>query len=289
MKKYIGILITMILLTGLCMNMATAQESETLMRIEKHDGTEFVGVILEDNEREVLIEVEDLGKLYIPKHTIKSMSFVSKEQFQNGKYIGEERFATRYFITTNGLPIKKGEHYAMFSWYGPEIHFAASDHLSVGAMSSWLGAPLIGSVKYSFKLADGVHAGVGVLAGTLGWFNIRANGALGYGALTLGNRNVNLTFSGGYAHINPGDGYGGSGAPLLSVSGMAKVSRRFAIVADSFIYPGEKESGSFALIMPGFRYSGNKNAFQVGFGGVAAGGEVLPVPIPVVSWMRAIK
>jgi hypothetical protein len=41
--------------------------------VVKYDGNEYVGLILSDDGREVLIETKSLGKIYIPKSDIKSM------------------------------------------------------------------------------------------------------------------------------------------------------------------------------------------------------------------------
>ena len=52
-------------------------------------------------------------------------------------YSGGELFATRYFFTTNGLALKKGERYALFNWWGPEIHSNVADNVTLGVMTTW--------------------------------------------------------------------------------------------------------------------------------------------------------
>ncbi|MEZ4829705.1 MAG: hypothetical protein R3C61_25985 [Bacteroidia bacterium] len=269
----------------------TGSEDKKAGIVLKNDGTEFVGYILSDDTREVLIETSELGKVIIPKHEIKSIKYIDANDKLMINSVGRNRFASRYFLTTNGLPIEKGEDYAMFSIYGPEIHFAVSDNLSLGVMTTWMFAPLVGSAKYSVPLGKNINLGVGVLAGGIFYSFAPGVGALGYGSLTIGDRTSNFTVSAGYAGVTEvGYGeYNSSGsAPLMSVAFMAKVGKNMSFVGDSFIYMAEGDK--FALIMPGLRFSDNpKRAFQIGVGMIVVDNEVIPSPIPVVSWFRALN
>ena len=139
-------------------NIAIAQEqvkdssSSQLYSIKKNDNTEYIGKILKDDGREVLIETETLGKIYIAKSDIKSMIKIQdKSKIVAGEYVVEGPFTTRYCFTTNALSIKKGENYTKISVYGPEVHFALTDNFSLGFMSTWIGSPLMLAAKYSFK------------------------------------------------------------------------------------------------------------------------------------------
>ncbi len=252
--------------------------------LTKNDGTEYIGVILEQDDREVLLLTKTIGKLYIPKHEIQSIDEISEEDFREGVYLGNNLFSTRYFLTTNGLPMKKGDSYALIQLFGPEFQVALSEHLTVGVITSWLGMPLIGSLKYSVSASDKVHFGVGTLLGTGTWLSLGSVGAIGYGSLTFGDHMKNISFTGGYAGFSlEGDK---SSSLLLSVAGMAKISDKVAFVADSFIYPGDS---SWALIIPGLRFrQKNKGEFQFGLGAVLADGDIIPAPIPMISWFRKI-
>jgi hypothetical protein len=84
-------------------------------RIILYNGNEFIGQIISKDSRDILVLTEERGPIYIPQYEIKNMIAVRQEEYnQNGEFIGEDIFATRYFISTNGLPIKKGEHYVQW-------------------------------------------------------------------------------------------------------------------------------------------------------------------------------
>lgn len=241
----------------------------------KNDGSTYTGMILSRNEREILIETETMGRIFIPLHEISGIKSF-KETSRNS-----ELFATRYFLTTNGLSIAKGDRYYMLSFYGPEVHFGVANQVSFGIMTSWAAMPIIGSFKVSFDVDKNLHIGLGLLAGTLSWADLSSGGMLPYGCITIGNYTNNLTLSGGYAWITYPDGKGS--APLLSPSCMFRIGRDMFFVFDTFIF---MEDPSFSILMPGLRFTRpqRRSSLQFGFGAIAAEGELMPMPVPLVSW-----
>ncbi|TND08531.1 MAG: hypothetical protein FD123_2327 [Bacteroidetes bacterium] len=279
--------------------------------VTKNDGTEFVGKIISQDAREVVIETQKLGQIAIPKHEIREIKEVDKgDMTSDGEYIPKEVFSTRYFITTNGLPIEKGESYVQWNLFGPDFQFGVGKNFGMGIMTSWIGMPIIGSAKYSMELGDNVSLGLGTLVGTGSWVAPDWGMALPFGALTIGDRKRNINFSGGYGAVF----YDGNseGRALCSVAGMFKAGNKISLVFDSFIMlPGKSEqvlvtgynysSGTsysyyearkkpgFALLIPGIRWqTDSKKAFQFGFAGLSVDGEVVPVPIPMVQWYRKL-
>lgn len=228
--------------------------------IVKHDGARFYGHILSQDAREVLIETEELGQVYIPRHEIREIREVaSRELDERGVYVPGEVFSTRYFITTNGLPVQKGENYILWNLYGPDFQFGVSENLGLGVMTSWIGYPIVGSAKYTIPLKNDWHLGLGMLLGTGSWGIPDFLGALPFGAITYGDRVKNFTFSAGYAGLrykeeiyeynqnywdyseNYREETRHEGSFLFSASGMFKVGRTLSIVFDSFYLPAGPE------------------------------------------------
>ena len=265
--------------------------------ITKHDGAEFVGKILTQNERELLIDTKNLGKIIIPKHEIKEIKELDNAVTNlNGEIIAPELFSTRYFITTNALPLKK-EAYVTWNLFGPELHFAVNKHFGAGIMTTWIGAPVVADLKLSFELDKNLHVGVGTLLGTGSWVFKQFRMALPFAAITIGNRNANINFAGGYGYVsNAGNG---NGRTLGSVGAMVKVSKNVSLVFDSFIVlpttvqEGEtqatKTKPGIALIIPGVRIqTSDDKAFQFGFTGLNIDSKWAPVPIPMLQWFKKL-
>jgi len=85
---------------------------------------------------------ENLGKVAIPKHEIKKIREVRQGEIRDGIFVGEEMFATRYFLTTNGLPIKKGDNYIQWNLLGPDFQFGLADNFGIGVMTKLNAAAL---------------------------------------------------------------------------------------------------------------------------------------------------
>jgi hypothetical protein len=252
-------------------------------------GGKFIGTLLSDNSSEIVVKTKDRGEVSIPKYEIKTMKELEESQLnKDGEYVSDPIFATRYFITTNSFPLKKGDNYICWNLFGPEYHFGVGEKFGVGVMTSWLGIPIIGTAKYSINLAENVNLGIGTLVGTASWLSPKLFGALPFGTLTFGTRKSNINFSGGYGVISAGNGT--EGTALFSVAGTAGNGGKASFVFDSFILP--LQSGDLlALVIPGVRIQSNDDrAFQIGFAGVfykqvlSINWDSVPLPIPMVTW-----
>ena len=186
-----------------------AQEPNDTTKTERElkDGTEYIGYILSDDGREILLDTKELGKIYIPKSEIHSIVNLSEHDFtKSGKYDPTGVFTTRYYFTNNALPIAKRDNYAMVHLYGPELHFAAGKGFSAGIMTTWGASPFIGVVKQSIKTKnEKVNFSLGTMIGSSGYLNtFRGYGAMHWGTFTYGTPKNNLSISAGYLYVQPG-------------------------------------------------------------------------------------
>ncbi len=258
-------------------NTSSPSSDTTKFIIVKNDGSEYVGLILSDDGREVYIETKSLGKIYIPKSDIKSIRPVNyTEDVAKGEFSSAGVFTTRYQFTTNCFPIKKGENYAMVNLYRPEVHFAVHKDFSVGVMSTWIGSPIALAFKYTRGTSNPkINFGVGTLLGTAGYLNQgKGFGGLHWGMITFGDRRNNITISAGYGYFN--DGYYSikekacyvpgtyaavngvlapypiqgnkeitSGfkaeAPIIGFAGQAKVGKKASFIYDCMLIMGRRE------------------------------------------------
>lgn len=250
------------------------------------NGGIFVGTIVSDDSKEVVIKTKDLGEVSIPKYQVKSMKELEEGQLnKDGEYVSDPLFATRYFFTTNSFPLKKGDNYFCKNVFGPEAHFGVGEKFGIGVMTSWLAVPIIGTVKYSINLSENTNLGVGALVGTGSWAFPKVFGALPFGTLTFGTRRSNINFSAGYGAIS--DGSGPEGTALFSVAGAIGGGGKVSFVFDSFIVPGSQST--IALIIPGIRLQSNDDkAFQFAFAAAFNDGDIYPLPIPLASWFMRL-
>lgn len=269
------------------MNSAKAQDYDTSKTylVTKNDGTQYHGKILKSDEREILLKTTEIGNIYIPKHEIKSIKEITSSDISTGEYIGDDDFSTRYFLTSNGFPLGRKNNYAQINLWGPDVEFGVGKNFGIGVMTSWLAVPVIATAKYSIELGKKVNFGLGVLAGTLSWANPSGFGVLPYGSLTFGDRKNNISLTGGAVTLGV-DGESET-TPLMSIAAMARLSKKVTFVFDSFIRPGTNGAETWGLFIPGLRFTSSPGkAFQFGFAGILADGEMFPIPVPMISWLR---
>ncbi len=264
-----------------------AQDS-TLYCFVKTDGSELFGKIISQDPREFLILTEDNRKIIIPQHVVLRFFAVNaKEVIRERQLKEEDPFAKRYFLFSNALPVRKGEHYVQWNLLGPNLHFGIGDNLSAGVATTWLGVPIVGSIKKSWELNKRSQFAVGAIVGTGSYAAIESGGAMPFATLSFGDSKSNISFTAGYASFWSNSGNGG--VSIASIAAMKRVSEKISLVFDSFILPANGDINSIALIIPGIRWHQSEGkAFQFGFAGLMLDGEVLPLPIPTLQWYRRL-
>lgn len=244
--------------------LAQTISKDSIYVIKKANGVELIGKLISDDGREVLLMTDKMGKVYISKSDIISMKLIEEGDMVNGEYIEEGPFTTRYSFTTNAFPVKKGENYAMINLYGPEIHFAVTDRLNLGVMTTWYGSPFALAGKYTLptNMKKNLNFSIGGLAGSSGFImNFKGYGALGFGIGTYGTRKLNASIGLGYSHFSSfgtkqlikSDTYtidmntyeydykyenvrpGRTGGLAISAGGFAKIGKKTGFVMD-FLY-----------------------------------------------------
>jgi hypothetical protein len=248
--------------------------------IVRNNGIEYVGQILEDDGRELLVLTQQLGKIYILKSEVKSITLLNEPaDFKAGEYLGQGVFTTRYQFTTNAFPIKKGENYALINLYGPEVHFGVLPNLSVGIMATWIASPIALALKYTIPTQNPkLNFGIGTIMASSGYLNqARGYGGLHWAMATYGTRRSNATLSVGYTYFNSGfftnqqntyyqpgtypavmnQGFynfltpneltyqgdlGGFNSPIVGVSGITAVGKKASFIWDLMIIGGNKRT-----------------------------------------------
>ena len=256
----------------------TPQDSTSKVVVITYSGKEIIGKVLSDDGREILLNTDKAGKIYIRKDDVKSIELIKKGDIINNEYINAGAFTTRYQITNNALPIKKGENYAMWNLYGPEVHFSVTSRLNIGVMATWIASPIALALKYTLsnKEEGKIHYSIGTLLGSSGYlYNGSKFGGLHWLSATLGNRKNNLTVSGGYGYFNsiidiqkPGvyknlmdipseRSKGLTGGPLCSISGIVKIGKKTSFVFDNmFIFSKNTYSDMYVTYTTKFDKNG---------------------------------
>ena len=277
-----------------CAAQGYVQSDSVKYVVTKNDGTRFIGYILLNDEREVIMETDKLGRVAIPKHEIRSIEPVSKH---NGNISEDEnRLYTRHFLTTTAMPMKKENNYLHTTWFGLwEAEFALGKNFSLGAMTTYLGIPMAITPKIGFKVAENFHLGAGAIVGTLGWIRFRSGAGLAYGVGTVGNTDYNVSLAAGYGFAWDQGTLSNYESVILAIGANARLGKRFGFVFDSILLPNE----NFYLLLPGIRWFKRPGAYwSFGFGGLVYGstdpnGNITynstPFPIPMLQYTLFLR
>ncbi len=245
--------------------------------IVTNDGGVHVGQLIDENEREYVLQTEDKGKLFIPKYAVKRIEPVTDKTFKEGKYRFPNPHDTRYFFSPTAIGLKRGEGYLQ-GIYGLvwQVQYALADGISIGALTSIMGTPICITPKVSFPIVNKLYGSVGVLVGTAGLFAFEEGGGIAYGVMTYGTGEHNTTFGLGKAFIFREQVEG----IVLNLAGMTRVSPHVTIMGEFWIFPGE----GWVVGGPGVRWLRNeKNSFDFGF--VTEYSEFEGYLIPYIDWV----
>lgn len=232
--KFLFLIVTLFSINGFVQ--AQNENEPVKMVVTKNDGTLYIGFILEDDGRELLINTEEIGKVYIPKLMVKKIEtyseylktqetvkeeVIKEEQIDSSTVITEtiteiepepeeeyiSRLTTKYIQTDNAYPLRRGDAFVKLMPVGLEAQFPIKKNWSMGVMTSYIGAPLAVKSKVSFKVFDSSYISLDMMYGSMifgGLFGagISDGGALATAGFTFGNRRTNFTIRGGYAMIH---------------------------------------------------------------------------------------
>jgi len=277
MKKLLSLLFFIFTLFQSSELVAQVTPADTnLYRVVKYNNQEYIGRVLNDDGREILLQTTSLGKIYILKSDIQSIMSVNRESdFVGDEYRGTGVFTTRYQFSTNAFPLQKHENYALVNLYGPEVHFSVSSNFSVGVIATWIASPIVLALKYTIPTRnEKLNFGLGTLLGSAGYLNQgKGYGGLHWAMATYGDRKNNITLSLGYSYLNMGDYSGNSiiqpgiypavftngywqfeyptnmvqttkspttKAPILGIAGITSVGKKASFVMDMMFMFGEK-------------------------------------------------
>jgi hypothetical protein len=245
------------------------------------DGKKFTGLYVSQDEKEIVINTDDLGLLRIANDKIREIKLAEKEQIVLGKYFFPNPHPTRYLYGPSAIPLEKGEGYFQNTYIlSNSVNIGLSDNFSMGG---GIVIPFMFFVtpKFGFKVAKNVHLGGGLLFATNISTEFSVGLGVGYGVLTLGSNEHNFTLGTGWGFFKD-EVYNSTTQtskyewqlnkrPIITVSGATRIAPKVSIVSENWFFPTKeytsyysenysyKYSSVFSL---GFRIMGEKHSFD---------------------------
>ncbi len=278
-----------VLLTGLFFIVGTwtlsAQEKKnnvlptgTRVVVVLTDGSQVTGKIISRDSEGIVLETETMGKVTISSEKIKSVTEVSKENVtKKGKIWFENPNPYKYLLGYSAIPKpKKMATYQNVWVFFNSFSYAPLNFMDISAgfelfslLSKDKEAPYVFYLnpKMSTKVFHNFYAGGNILY--VNYFNHSGDDSARFTGLgvmnafaTYGTSNLNVTGGLGWGFVN-GDF---EGKPVLTLGGMARVSRRIAFVTENWFIPEIGENGKYyGIFSYGIRFLGQKNSIDLAF------------------------
>lgn len=246
-QHFLKLFCMLIFLSGISAALHAQDRTGETVRITTNDGNVFVGEVMQENDRQITLQVEGIGEITIEKSNIRNIQLLESGRMRNGNYWFENPQGTRYFFAPNAIGLRKGAGYYQNTWiFFNNANYGVTNHFSIGAGT--IPVFLFGEAVLPFWVlpkisipvsSDLIHIGAGALIGGVIGEDTEGAGGLFYGNTTIGNRDKNITFGLGY-------GFGGgeiASTPLVNISGLYRSGRTFQWLAEVYFLPGIEGSG----------------------------------------------
>ena len=268
-------------------------EVGTMVRITMTDGSVYLGEIISQEQGIIRLKTMNLGTLQVPTINIERLEDLSDEKMRKGKYWFETPSYYRYFLGQSAQPLRKGVGYYQNIWvFFNAAHYGITKNISVGGGFEFLSTfgaqtPIFFlAAKAGFPIGQRHSAGA-----TIRYLNIADLGGdddidtdlaggifLGTAQYTYGTSDHNLT---------AGIGYGVAGKeaadrPVFVLSGQTRPGRRFGLLTENYIIPGDKVE---AIFIYGMRFMGERISFDLVFLNHREIAKVIFIGIPMVDFV----
>lgn len=259
---------------------ASSQEmTDSLKKVHivMNNGEEYTGKIIHQDGQAIILKTEN-GEMNLITIRIRSITPITYQ----GIFSYENPHKTRYFFGPTAIPLKKGKgYYQNLMLTTNFVNVGLTENISVGGgfefISTFSGNPIwFFTPKVGFELTKNLYAGGGIFM--IGIADI-GSGTLGYGVVTYGTSDQNISAGVGYGFVDGSL----SEHPSIMFSGILRVGNNIAILTENYFFPNSiGENLSFGI--HGLRILSHKSSFDIG-GMVFPGLDGVPL-IPYAGYVR---
>ncbi len=261
---------------------STALPTDTLS-VGMRDGSTFMGRVV-SVRGDTAEMTTSMGTVRFAIADVKRSTIVRAADIVNGEYWFPNPNTTRLLFAPTGRMIRKGEGYfSDYVLFFPGVAAGITDRITIGGgMSIFPGLSFDEQLFYltpkvGIIAREKLHVAVGVLAARAG---LGDDDEFDEGGDTFGIPYVVGTFGGPNRSVTAGIGYGYANGkladnPALMFGGDIRLSRRFGLVSENYVFPDAFDG---ALLSLGARFFGEKMAGDFGLVIPAGGGDSVVIP-----------
>ena len=275
-----------------------------------------MGVLVSMTDSTYSFQTKLAEQITVYKSQVSEVKLVQSSSLHSGKYWFANPNATRYFFSPAELNLKGGgggyyqNNYILLN----SIYVGIADYVSIGGGFEFISLfdkespdPMYFlTLKGGAPVTKNLHHGAGIL-----FADVHSSFAsdnvdydhfgIGFGLITFGNTDHNLTFGFGKGFENGKT----EERPVFTISGMTRVSKKVSFVSENWLIPATKEesvqeynstynstyyTSRRVNIYPlyfsyGFRFFGEKLSVDLGFINSAEISKSIFIGIPYVDFV----
>lgn len=250
-------------------------------QVKTTDGSRYIGKIITEGDTSITLSTQNVGEIAILKRHIKKIDRFDTSRMKDGKYWFENPNKTRNLFGPTGYNLEEGEgYYQNFMVLLNSFNVGITDNVSVGGgiipIGFGSGLGFIFTPKFGIPVReDEFNAGGGLLYAHL-WGE---HAGIVYGIGTYGNTDNNFTLGLGYGFAN-GEW---TNYPIVTMSGMLRIDRKFGLVTENWIIPTEYET--ITIFTYGLRYISEGVTVDLCFLLTGEISDSFPIGFPIVGVM----
>ena len=249
---------TLCLLLILIISNIGFSQNAPLIHIRLKNGNTFIGKQISESGTIIIMQSEGIGEITIQKSNLKSYKKIDPAEIKFGDYWFENPNASRYLFAPSGYSLKAGEgYYQNFMLFYNSIGYGFTDQFTMGfgVIPFTFGDELFATVqaKYSFPIIENkLNAGAGFLYSS--GFGDKLG--IGYGVLTYGSKDNNITVGAGYGWTDGNV----ANRPIITINGMTRLGKKFGLVTENWLIPRENYSCNYDAATQ--RCTSNKRSYK---------------------------
>ena len=217
-------------------DISLSRKSNFIVEIE--GGSTFRGELLEISNDSLLFDMTELTVVWVKNIDIVKLTVLKWQDIGTEGYSIANQHKTRYLFSPSSYSLGEGNGYYQ-NIYGiiNAVNYGVSENISIGFGADFLsllneGTPsAFITPKISKKYNDNTYLGGGLLIGSLGIFDpTNPFIVLGYGVVTRGTENRNLTLAIGHSYGNKS-----LTSHVITLNAYSRISNRYGFVSENWL------------------------------------------------------
>lgn len=218
-------------------NSEERQKMNSVVIVETVNNVFYYGLIIGSTPKTLIMKSALLDTFEIQSNIILKITLAEAYVNRKGKNWYANPNATRYFFAPSAIPLKKKEGYYQNAYLlANSVNFGVSNSITIGG---GVVIPLLFYVtpKISYKVHKNLYLGAGILFTQSFITDFNLSAGIGYGLITAGTPEHNVTLGGGYGFAKSDSTYKTTPMPILTINGMTRIGKRFSLVTENWLIP----------------------------------------------------